>query len=141
MDAVSKTLQDNKRGGYIMSILGRKLRFNLFEPVSFGVHKAMPYEEARAHYGEHTNLKRAFTYKALNRLIQASAADMTKRAMVDLYQNHGVVPLLQIHDELAISVKTREIAENISQVMENTVDLKVPMKTDLEIGPSWGEAK
>ena len=141
MDAVSKTLQDNKRGGYIMSILGRKLRFNLFEPASFGVHKAMPYEEARAHYGEHTNLKRAFTYKALNRLIQASAADMTKRAMVDLYQNHGVVPLLQIHDELAISVKTREIAENISQVMENTVDLKVPMKTDLEIGPSWGEAK
>jgi len=141
MDAVSKTLQDNKRGGSIMSILGRKLRFNLFEPASFGVHKAMPYEEARAHYGEHTNLKRAFTYKALNRLIQASAADMTKRAMVDLYQNHGVVPLLQIHDELAISVKTREIAENISQVMENTVDLKVPMKTDLEIGPSWGEAK
>lgn len=141
MDAVSKTLQDNKRGGYIMSILGRKLRFNLFEPASFGVHKAMPYEEARAHYGDHTNLKRAFTYKALNRLIQASAADMTKRAMVDLYQNHGVIPLLQIHDELAISVKTREIAENISQVMENTVDLKVPMKTDLEIGPSWGEAK
>ena len=141
MDIVSQTLQDNKRDGYIVSILGRKLRFNLFEPSSFGVHKAMPYEEARAHYGDHTALKRAYTYKALNRLIQASAADMTKKAMSDLYNEHKIIPLLQIHDELAISVKDESQAKTIANIMENTVQLKVPMKTDLEIGLSWGEAK
>ena len=141
MDIVSQTLQDNKRNGYIVSILGRKLRFNLFEPTSFGVHKAMGYEEARAHYGDHTALKRAYTYKALNRLIQASAADMTKKAMSDLYNEHKIIPLLQIHDELAISVKDKSQAKGIANIMENTVQLKVPMKTDLEIGLSWGEAK
>jgi DNA polymerase-1 len=141
MDIVSQTLQDNKRNGYIVSILGRKLRFNLFEPTSFGVHKAMGYEEARAHYGDHTALKRAYTYKALNRLIQASAADMTKKAMSDLYNEHKIIPLLQIHDELAVSVKDESQAKSIANIMENTVQLKVPMKTDLEIGLSWGEAK
>ena len=57
------------------------------------MNKAMQYEEAKAIYGN--NIRRAFTYKALNRLIQGSAADQTKKAMVDVYEqldcyvNHG----------------------------------------------------
>lgn len=67
------------------------------------MNKALPRHEAIRQYGQTTRLKRAFTYKALNRLIQASAADMTKQAMVDVYKT-GKIPLIQIHDELAVSV-------------------------------------
>ena len=74
-----------------------------------------------------------------HRLIQASAADMTKQAMVNIYKT-GRVPLIQIHDEIAISVKNREEAKEIAEIMENAVTLEVPSKCDVEIGPSWGEA-
>ena len=104
------------------------------------MNKALPYKEAVDAYGATTRLKRAFTYKALNRLIQASAADMTKKAMVHLYKMDKL-PLLQIHDELAMSVKNREEAEEIARVMESAVPLEVPNVCDVEIGPSWGEAK
>jgi len=57
--------------------------------------------------------------------------------MVDLYQQ-GVVPLLQVHDELAFSVKNEEEAKELAETMCNAIQLKVPMKTDIEIGPSWG---
>jgi DNA polymerase I-like protein with 3'-5' exonuclease and polymerase domains len=103
------------------------------------MNKALPYKEAVDEYGPTTRLKRAYTYKALNRLIQASAADMTKQAMVNIYES-GRVPMIQIHDEIAISVKNREDAESIATIMENAVPLEVPSKCDVEIGPSWGEA-
>ena len=101
--------------------------------------KALPYSEAVEEYGPNM-LKRAYTYKALNRLIQASAADMTKKAMVDLYQM-GHLPMLQVHDELCMSVKSREEAESIAKVMEDAVPLEVPSKCDVEVGPNWGEAQ
>ena len=64
-------------------------------------------------------LKRAFTYKALNKLIQGSAADMTKQAMLDLYRE-GIVPHIQIHDELDISVIDKKIFDKIIEIMENS---------------------
>jgi DNA polymerase I-like protein with 3'-5' exonuclease and polymerase domains len=82
----------------------------------------------------------AFTYKALNRLIQGSAADMTKRAMVKLYEA-GIVPHIQIHDELCFSIKTEEEANKIKEIMENAIQLKVPNKVDYESGPNWGNIK
>ena len=122
------------------SILGRKCRFEMWEPDTFGMNKALPYQEAVNEYGATTRLKRAYTYKALNRLIQASAADMTKKAMVDIYES-GRLPLIQIHDEVAMSVKDKEEAEIISKIMTDAVPLEVPNKCDIEIGPSWGEAE
>ena len=104
------------------------------------MNKALPFKEAVDAYGPTTRLKRAFTYKALNRLIQASAADMTKKAMVNLYKM-GKLPLLQIHDELAMSVKNIEEAREIAKIMEAAIPLEVPNVCDVEIGPSWGEAK
>ena len=139
MNGVMQHLNSKRSGGAISSILGRKCRFNLWEPTTFGMSKALPYQEAVSEYGETTRLKRAYTYKALNRLIQASAADMTKQAMVNIYKT-GRVPLIQIHDEIAISVKNREEAKEIAEIMENAVTLEVPSKCDVEIGPSWGEA-
>ena len=124
--------------GFLRTLLGRKCRFDLWEPRAFGIHKALPLWEAEKEYGR--DLKRAWTYKALNRLIQGSSADMTKKAMVDLY-DEGIVSHIQVHDELNCSIENPEQATRIKEVMENTVELKVPLKVDAEIGPSWGEIK
>ena len=78
----------------------------------------------------------AFTYKALNRLIQGSAADMTKKAMVDLHEK-GIVPHIQIHDELCFSITDHE-TKLIQSVMEETIPLEVKNKVDFESGPNWG---
>ena len=81
----------------------------------------------------------AFTYKALNRLIQGSAADMTKKAMVDLYEK-GIIPHIQIHDELCFSITDHE-SELIKDTMEQTIPLEVKNKVDFESGPNWGTIK
>ena len=140
MNGVMNHLNERDSSGSVRSLLGRKCRFDLWEPDRFEMNKALPFEQAVQEYGKTTKLKRAYTYKALNRLIQASAADMTKKAMVDIYQS-GRIPLIQIHDELAISVKSRPDAENISRIMENAVLLEVPNKCDVEVGSSWGTAR
>jgi DNA polymerase I-like protein with 3'-5' exonuclease and polymerase domains len=104
------------------------------------MHKALPRDEAIATHGPTTRLKRAYTYKALNRLIQASAADMTKQAMLDCY-NAGHVPMLQVHDELAFSVENVEQARELAVMMETAVPIEVPNRCDIEVGPSWGECE
>jgi DNA polymerase I-like protein with 3'-5' exonuclease and polymerase domains len=125
--------------GVIRTLLGRRCRFDLWEPMSYGLHKALPHKEAYAEHG--AAIKRAYTYRALNRLIQGSAADQTKKAMVTVYEEFGYLPLLQVHDELDYSVSSRDQARNIIQVMENCVSLEVPSGVDAEFGPSWGKAK
>ena len=124
--------------GYLRTLLGRRCRFDLWEPRAFGIHKALPLWEAEKEYGR--DLKRAWTYKALNRLIQGSSADMTKKAMVDLYEE-GIIAHIQVHDELNCSIDSDREKNKIKEVMENTVELKVPLKVDAEVGPSWGEIK
>jgi DNA polymerase I-like protein with 3'-5' exonuclease and polymerase domains len=79
----------------------------------------------------------AFTYKALNRLIQGSAADMTKKAMVLLYEK-GIVPHIQIHDELCVSIKDHETRITVQETMEQAIPLEVKNKVDYESGPNWG---
>jgi DNA polymerase I-like protein with 3'-5' exonuclease and polymerase domains len=81
----------------------------------------------------------AFTYKALNRLIQGSAADMTKKAMVDLHEK-GIIPHIQIHDELCFSITDHE-PELIKSIMEQTIPLEVKNKVDYEYGSNWGSIK
>ena len=104
------------------------------------MNKALPRAEAIAAHGPTTRLKRAFTYRALNRLIQASAADQVKAATLAVYQA-GYTPMLQVHDELAFSVDTLEEAKKLEELMINAIELVVPSKCDIELGPSWGEAK
>ena len=140
MSGVTNRLNEKNSSGSIRSILGRKCRFNLWEPTTFAMHKALPYRDAITEHGDTTRLRRAYTYKALNRLIQASAADMTKQAMVNIYET-GKTPLIQIHDEIAISVKNIDEAKKYSTIMETAVPLIIPNKCDIEIGNSWGEAE
>lgn len=109
----------NKRG-YIVTILNRRSRFPVIQD----------------------NGGRAFSHKALNRLIQGSAADQTKKAMLDVWRETKRVPYLQVYDELdhSLADPTKD-APIIAEIMENAIKLEVPSKVDWEVGPSWGEVK
>ena len=123
--------------GVIRTKLGRKCRFDLWEPKDWGIHTPERFENASAKYGQ-KNIKRAYTYKSLNRLIQGSAADVTKKAMLECAKiNH--LPLLQIHDELCFSIADTKQIEQIKTVMENCVDFLIPMKVYVAIGDNFGE--
>ena len=137
VDAVMRRIEHPASGGAIRTLLGRKCRFPLWEPVEWGVNKALPREQAIIEYGQ--RIKRAGTYKGLNRLIQGSAADQTKAGMVALYKA-GFDIRLQVHDEIALSVQTREDAREAANLMASAVRLEVPSRVDVEVGPSWGEA-
>ena len=135
---MDNVMQRAQNSGKIRTLLGRLCRFPLWEPNSFGIHKALSHEAALAEHGP--GIKRAFTYKALNKLIQGSAADMTKQAMIELHKV-GIVPHIQVHDELDISVNSPAHAEHIKSVMEDAVTLEVPNKVDYESGTNWGNIK
>ena len=133
MKGVSNRAQQR---GQIRTLGGRLCRFHLWEPNTFGMHKALPFEQAVQEHGP--GIRRAYTYKALNKLIQGSAADMTKKSMLELYKE-GIVPHIQIHDELDISVESDKQAKLIKEVMESAVDLEIPNKVDYESGKNWGD--
>jgi DNA polymerase I-like protein with 3'-5' exonuclease and polymerase domains len=123
--------------GVIRTKKGRKCRFDMWETRDFGLHSAETFENAVAKYGK-DGIKRAFTYKALNRLIQGSAADQTKQAMVSCHEA-GYLPILQIHDELCFNVKDGDELK-IKEIMENCMEFKVPSVVDISIGDDFGQA-
>ena len=134
---IHHTMDRAQQRGWIRTILGRKCRFNMWEPATFGMHKPQTFDDACMEHGSR-NIKRAFTYKALNKLIQGSAADMTKRAMINLRES-GITPMIQLHDELNVSYENKEEAVKIKEIMEQAVPLKVPNKVDFEDGECWGD--
>ena len=132
-EAVSRRADDS---GKIRTIGGRLCHFDMWEPHGFGIKKPLNHADALREHGP--GIKRAFTYKALNKLIQGSAADMTKQSMLALYRE-GVIPHIQIHDELDISVASVQHAEKIIKIMEEAIELQVPNKVDYEQGENWGD--
>ena len=122
--------------GMIRTHSGRKCRFDMWEPKGFGVKRALPMNQA---IKEYQNIQRAFTYKALNRLIQGSSADQTKRAMVDCHLE-GLCPMLTVHDELCFNIKNEKEIEKIKEIMTTCIpDLNIPFEVDVELGENWGE--
>jgi DNA polymerase I-like protein with 3'-5' exonuclease and polymerase domains len=110
-----------ERRGFIKTLLGRRRRF-----LQLG---EQPMK----------NDRRAFAYKALNALIQGSAADQMKKAMIEC-DRAGLTILVTLHDELAFSVKDETEAKRATEIMCECVPLAVPMVVDLAIGKNWGEA-
>jgi len=132
-----KSVMDRaQRKGRIRTLGGRYCRFDMWEPKQFGMHKPLTFEQAETEIGI-GNMKRAFTYKALNKLIQGSAADMTKQAMINLHKE-GITPMIQLHDELDISVENEEQSNKIIEIMQDAIPLNIPNKVDYEPGPDWG---
>jgi DNA polymerase I-like protein with 3'-5' exonuclease and polymerase domains len=142
----TKAMSTAQERGYILTILGRKQRFNSWEPIpeskeerEFKV-QGLPREAAEQRWPGR-RLQRSGIHKALNRLIQGSAADQTKKMMQNLYYRHGIVAHLQVHDELDLSVEGVEEARIVKSEMEEAVRLLIPVVCDAVLGPSWGAAK
>jgi len=135
MQAVSRRADES---GKIRTLGGRLCHFDLWEPVTWGEGLPKPHAEAIKEYGH--GIKRAGTYKALNRLIQGSAADMTKLSIIALSEAK-IIPHIQIHDELDISVESNEHAKQIVEIMESSIKLEIPNKVDYEFGDNWGAIK
>jgi DNA polymerase I-like protein with 3'-5' exonuclease and polymerase domains len=134
-----KAMTRAKDHGVIRTWLGRKCRFDMYEPVSFGFNRALPMEQAIKEYGSKGRIRRAYTYKALNRLIQGSSADQTKRAMVECYKE-GLCPTLTVHDELCFNIESQAQADKIVEIMTTCVpDLKIPFEVDTALCDNWGE--
>jgi len=131
--------------GEIKTLLGRKRHFHFWEPSDSRLkwpNKEMPLRKENAEeIWKDRPLRRAYTHKALNALIQGASADLTKKAMLDLYKELKIVPHLQVHDELDISHIDNPAIKWVIDIMENCVKLEVPLKVSIEKGRSWGEAK
>jgi DNA polymerase I-like protein with 3'-5' exonuclease and polymerase domains len=131
--------------GEFKTLLGRICRFPLWELADFDearkVKNPVPYWKALQIYAGQ-RIKRAGMHKKLNRLIQGSAADQCKRAMLDIWNaGLGSHMLLQIHDELCFSFRDRKLAEEAARLMEQAVQLKVPVIAEIKSGVNWGLVK
>ena len=134
-----KILFDNvmnlaSKRGYIKTILGRRARFD-FWTHSFDETPVKTYGYAKTKW-EDKQLFRAFTSKALNRLIQGSAADQAKVAMVNAYEA-GFDLRLPVHDEINAMVKNEQESLDLKLIMEEAIPLKVPVIADIDLGPTW----
>jgi DNA polymerase I len=146
------------RRGWIKLIDGARLHYTLWEGPWLGWeekkaalavgHNLAPcsLEEAQArasnemHPWYQGKLRRADTRKALNGLIQGSAARQTKRAMRDCWRA-GIVPLIQIHDELGISAPNEAYGSRVAELMRETIKLEIPVSADCDYGSNWANAK
>jgi len=163
-DLNKKLMTFGQEHGYAQTILGRRRRFNFWEPkyTEKGAprQKSLPYEQAVAAYGQ--KIKRSDTNISLNAVLQGSAADLMKKAMVDMWESgvfdpgNDITCVLTVHDELngsyVPSARGRESLRAIKNCMENAMKLHVPVLTsgspDLDpekfakyTGTSWAEAK
>jgi DNA polymerase I-like protein with 3'-5' exonuclease and polymerase domains len=127
-----------KARGYIKTILGRRRHFDLYGPTQWekGI-VPLPKDEALKKFGPPVTLY--FLHKVMNGLIQGTSADMIKKNMLECWRQHGFVPLLTMHDENDYAVESDEDIKKIQHVMLTSVPLEVPLKVDIEVGPSWGE--
>lgn len=132
-----------QRRGFIRLLDGARCRFDHWEPASREYNDngirlrwdaAQAYEPWRG-----KRLRRFGTRKAMNRAVQGGSARQTKLAMRDCYRE-GILPLLQMHDELDFAISDPRIGERVKEIMVNAVRLEVPMKVDLQYGHTWGQA-
>jgi len=152
--------------GYVKTLLGRRGRFPFWEANDYELGKelgqsldpdkllaqinaARDLAVLNQKRAPRAGVRRARTHKALNSVMQGGAADLMKKAMLDIWQS-GVcdvvgVPLITVHDELDFSdpgtAEAEEAFKDIAHMMENAIQLKVPIIVDCEIGPNWGNLK
>jgi DNA polymerase-1 len=143
-----KAQQWAAKQGFVSTILGRRQRFSLWEPMNnYGDNKRPPLRraDALAAYGSRIQLYKA--YAALNRKLQGSNADIMKKTMVDAWEA-GICKvlgpyLITIYDELDTTVPQTmaggEAAAELTHLMENAVTLKVPVVVETARGENWGE--
>lgn len=122
--------------GFVRTLSGRRRRFNEWEPTTKPGQPIRGKAEAEAAYGP--RIRRAYAYKALNAVIQGSAADMTKMAMVELHAR-GIVPLIQVHDELGVSIQQESGAKGVVDVMSHVIQSEIEFPVDWSMGKHWAK--
>lgn len=130
VDFMEKLKADAYRDGYVKTLMGRKRVIEELQSKNYMIRQG----------GERM---------ALNTPIQGTAADILKKAMVEIFsefnkRNLKSKMLLQVHDELVFNVvnsELEEVREIVRDIMENTYKLNVPLKVDIEVGNDWSEAK
>lgn len=147
MEAIAS---QTERDGYVTTLLGRRIRFDLWEPIAYSKNKlpALPYDLAIQAYGSFIRL--AGLYRAVNYKFQGSEPDIMKTGMLNLW-NSGVfdfigVPRVTVHDELGFSQhdespETIEAFRYVQHMQENAIQLRVPVKVDAHTALNWGDAK
>jgi DNA polymerase-1 len=149
--ATMKHMMDHaEETGAVTTIMGRRSLFETWEPKFSPRDKPRPFplplHQAVAAYGP--NIKRAGLHRALNHLLQGSAADLIKAGMVKCFKD-GIfavtgVPRLTIHDSVEFSVAevTPEVDEAFREMrhtLETAIKFKIPIKLEGQRGPNWGE--
>ncbi|MDP4085347.1 MAG: DNA polymerase I [Bacillota bacterium] len=129
-DYMDEIVQSAKQKGYVSTLMQRR--------------RYIPEITSR-----NFNLRSFAERTAMNTPIQGSAADIIKKAMIDMAEELKVAGLkarllLQVHDELIFEAPQDEIEilkKLVPEVMENALELKVPLKVDYAYGPTWFDAK
>jgi DNA polymerase I-like protein with 3'-5' exonuclease and polymerase domains len=148
-DTIATTGQQR---GYIKGILGRRHRFDHWEPRDWNKRKDHKQTTDRAALvaavgGRDKDVVRAFTHLGLNRLAQDGEGSHVKKALVECYKaglfNIIGYPLNIVHDDVNFSnPETPEAEEALTEarhIMENAIKWKVPMRVERTNGPTWGE--
>lgn len=125
-----------QQSGFVRTVLGRHRHFDHWVPRGSKEFPTKTRSAAVLRWTEDAELERAWCYKAFNALIQGSAADQTKKALVDLYSTIGL-PQMTVHDEISLSVVDEKQAMLMKEIMEQAVPLLCPAQCDMDLGPSW----
>jgi DNA polymerase I len=134
-----RTLEECRRQGYVLTILGRRRAIQGVRPLdklSLGTDEP---SRRPLNLPERT---------AVNSVIQGSAADMIKLAMIAIWRTLRDKPIdakmiLQIHDELVFEVAPKDIdrlAGMVQHEMRSVLPLRVPLKVDVKSGDNWAES-
>jgi len=131
-----------KERGYIRTLLGRRRHFNFWEPVDThqrnerGEYITPLIHDLALQRWPNARLQRAGTHKALNCLIQGSAADMTKKCIIE-FAKVGMIPYMAVHDETDCGVESEKQAKELQHIAEYCVEMTVPIRADMKLGEHW----
>jgi DNA polymerase I-like protein with 3'-5' exonuclease and polymerase domains len=130
-----------ERRGYLTLIDGARLHFDRWEPAwrEGGYAAPRSLDAARKAWPEQ-KLRRAFCYHAINSISQGSAARSVKLWMRACWKD-GIVPMLQVHDDLNLSTDSEEDGTRMADLMHEVSSLQVPVKVAVGYGRNWADAK
>jgi len=139
LKAISEQMTERvKEVGYIRTWGGRIRRFNEWESSEYGEGTIYKTREEALQY--HTSVVRAKAHKALNSAVQGTAADQIKQAIINL-DREGMLPILQVYDELGMSVSCHEDGNKMCRIMEDALPGEVPALVEPSFGANWGACK
>lgn len=129
-------MQKADQRGYVTTVLGRRRRFDMWEPPYFR-RGAFPIKGRNAAMLKYGSVRRAHLHKAMNSVIQGTAAEQMKKALVTLHSER--IPLLvTLYDEIGASIQSEKQALLIKEVTEHAIEFTVPQVMEYKLMPSWG---